>query len=158
LAQRPRLLVLDELTNHLDIRARFELLDLVRATGITTLAVLHDLDLDLAARLCDRLVVLNEGAVAAAGTVLDVLTPAVFREVFGVRASAARHEDGVIRLAYGAQPLSFGGDFGGDGEREPAGEPASDLAPGSEPDPDRIPEPASDLAPDLAPEPVADRG
>jgi len=104
LAQSPRLLVLDELTNHLDIRARFELLDLVRATGITTLAVLHDLD--LAARLCDRLVVLHEGAVAAAGPVLDVLTPAVFHEVFGVRAAATRHEDGVIRLAYGAQPLS----------------------------------------------------
>ncbi|GAA3100755.1 hypothetical protein GCM10017687_09870 [Streptomyces echinatus] len=32
LAQRPRLLVLDELTNHLDIRARFELLDLIRST------------------------------------------------------------------------------------------------------------------------------
>ncbi|GAA4695162.1 ABC transporter ATP-binding protein [Streptomyces youssoufiensis] len=105
LAQKPKLLVLDELTNHLDIRARFELLDLIRGTGTTTLAVLHDLD--LAARLCDHLVVLSEGVVAAAGKVLDVLTPDVLREVFGVRAVAERHADGVIRITYGADPLAL---------------------------------------------------
>jgi len=104
LAQSAQLLVLDELTNHLDIRARFELLDLIRATGITTLAVLHDLD--LAARLCDRLVVLHAGAVVAAGPVLDVLTPDVLRDVFGVRADTERHADGVIRITYDAQPLA----------------------------------------------------
>ncbi|MFF8732446.1 ABC transporter ATP-binding protein [Streptomyces sp. NPDC015171] len=104
LAQDPRLLVLDELTNHLDTRARFELLDLIRATGVTTLAVLHDLD--LAARLCDHLVVLHEGAVVTAGPVLDVLTPRLLAEVFGVRAHAGRHADGVIRITYAAQPLA----------------------------------------------------
>ncbi|MGW3116945.1 ABC transporter ATP-binding protein [Streptomyces sp. NPDC001107] len=105
LAQQPRLLVLDELTNHLDIRARFELLDLVRATGITTLAVLHDLD--LAARLCDHLVALHSGQVVAAGQVLEVLTPDLLREVFGVAATADRHADGVVRITYGAQPLAL---------------------------------------------------
>ncbi|WP_329065335.1 ABC transporter ATP-binding protein [Streptomyces sp. NBC_01429] len=107
LAQQPQLLVLDELTNHLDIRARFELLGLIRATGITTLAVLHDLD--LAARLCDHLVVLNEGTVVTAGPVLDVLTPDTLRDVFGVRASTERHADGVIRITYAAQPLDLHG-------------------------------------------------
>lgn len=104
MTQSPQLLVLDELTNHLDIRARFELLDLIRATGITTLTVLHDLD--LAARLCDHLVVLHEGAVVAAGPVLEVLNPELLRDVFGVRASTERHADGVIRITYGAQPLA----------------------------------------------------
>ncbi|MEU0809731.1 ABC transporter ATP-binding protein [Streptomyces sp. NPDC005970] len=108
LAQRPQLLVLDELTNHLDIRARFELLDLIRATGITTLAVLHDLD--LAARLCDHLVVLHDGTVVAAGPVLDVLTPEILHDVFGVRATTDRHADGVVRITYAAQPLALGGD------------------------------------------------
>ncbi|MCL2730442.1 MAG: ABC transporter ATP-binding protein [Actinomycetia bacterium] len=107
LAQQPRLLVLDELTNHLDIRARFELLDLIRSLRLTTLAVLHDLD--LAARLCDRLVVLSAGTVAAAGPVLDVLTPALLREVFGVHARAERHPDGVVRIAYAADPLAPAG-------------------------------------------------
>ncbi|MEU6355228.1 ABC transporter ATP-binding protein [Streptomyces sp. NPDC047072] len=104
LAQNPRLLVLDELTNHLDIRARFELLDLVRAAGITTLAVLHDLD--LAARLCDHLVVLHEGTVAAAGPVLEVLTPTLLADVFGVTATTERHADGIIRVTYAARPLA----------------------------------------------------
>lgn len=106
LAQRPQLLVLDELTNHLDIRARFELLDLIKATGTTTLAALHDLD--LAARLCDHLVILHEGAVVAAGPVLDVLTPDTLREVFGVEAGTERHADGVVRITYAAQPLAAG--------------------------------------------------
>ncbi|MFI9569332.1 ABC transporter ATP-binding protein [Streptomyces rishiriensis] len=115
LAQDPQLLVLDELTNHLDIRARFELLDLIRATGVTTLAVLHDLD--LAARLCDHLVVLHEGAVVAAGPVLEVLTPGLLAEVFGVQASTERHADGVIRITYAARPLAGGGSPQGDEAR-----------------------------------------
>ncbi|MER5550683.1 ABC transporter ATP-binding protein [Streptomyces sp. NPDC002793] len=118
LAQKPQLLVLDELTNHLDIRARFELLDLIRATGVTTLAVLHDLD--LAARLSDYLVILSEGAVAAAGSVLEVLTPDVLAEVFGVRAITERHADGVIRITYAARPLMGGG------RPAPAGESTKD--------------------------------
>ncbi|ORT53465.1 ABC transporter ATP-binding protein [Frankia sp. KB5] len=104
LAQQPRLLVLDELTNHLDIRARFELLDLVRATGITTLAVLHDLD--LAVRYCDQLVVLDRGRVASAGPVLDALTSDVLHSVFGVAGSVERHPDGVIRITYALDPLT----------------------------------------------------
>ncbi len=104
LAQQPRLLVLDEPTNHLDIRARFELLALIRSTGITTLAVLHDLD--LAARSCDQLVVLHNGQIAAAGAVLDVLTPAVLRDVFGINATTERHPDGIVRITYHAQPLA----------------------------------------------------
>ncbi|OIK28387.1 ABC transporter ATP-binding protein [Streptomyces malaysiense] len=107
LAQDPRLLVLDELTNHLDIRARFELLDLIRATGVTTLAVLHDLD--LAARLCDHLVVLRDGTVAAAGPVLDVLAPDLLADVFGVHARTERHADGVVRITYAARPLARAG-------------------------------------------------
>ncbi len=82
LAQDPRLLVLDELTNHLDVRARSELLDLVRSTGVTTFAALHVLD--LAARFCDHLVVLNGGTVMTCRPVLDVLIPTVLTEVFGV--------------------------------------------------------------------------
>lgn len=114
LAQDPGLLVRDGLTDHLDVRARFELLDLIRATGVATLAVLHDLD--LAARLCDRLVVLHEGAVAPAGPVLEVLTTDLLADVFGVRASAARHTDGVVRLTYAARPLAHGLGHG-EGER-----------------------------------------
>ncbi|MFQ6396461.1 ABC transporter ATP-binding protein [Nocardia sp. KC 131] len=104
LAQHPRLLVLDELTNHLDVRARFELLDLVRSTGITTLAVLHELD--LAVRCCDHLVVLNHGRVVATGQVLEVMTPDLLRTVFGVIATTERHDDEIVRIHYAARPLA----------------------------------------------------
>jgi iron complex transport system ATP-binding protein len=104
LAQQPALLVLDEPTNHLDIRARFELLELVHTVGVTTLAVLHDLD--LAARSCDRLVVLDAGRVVAAGPVLSALTPEVLSAVFGVTAVTERHHDGIVRVTYGARPLA----------------------------------------------------
>ncbi|MBB4909484.1 ABC transporter ATP-binding protein [Actinophytocola algeriensis] len=104
LAQEPKLLVLDEPTNHLDIRARFELLELVHTVGVTTLAVLHDLD--LAARSCDRLVVLDGGRVVAVGPVLEALSPAVLSEVFGVTAATERHDDGIVRVTYGARPLA----------------------------------------------------
>ncbi|MEU7892039.1 ABC transporter ATP-binding protein [Nonomuraea sp. NPDC049152] len=106
LAQSPLLLVLDEPTNHLDIRARFELLELVRELGVTTLAVLHDLD--LAVRSCDSLVVLHEGRVAAAGPPLDALTPGVLSDVFGVVGEVAAHPDGVVRVTYAARPLATG--------------------------------------------------
>lgn len=107
LAQQPQLLVLDEPTNHLDIRARFELLELVHTVGVTTLAVLHDLD--LAARSCDRLVVLKSGKVVASGPVLDALTPEVLSDVFGVTAVTERHDDGIVRVTYGARPLAKAG-------------------------------------------------
>jgi iron complex transport system ATP-binding protein len=106
LAQQPRLLVLDEPTNHLDIRARFELLDHIAATGITTLAVLHDLD--LAARTCHHLAVLDAGRIVAAGDVLDALCPDVLHRVFGVHAASRRDPDGVVRLTYAARPLAPG--------------------------------------------------
>jgi iron complex transport system ATP-binding protein len=104
LTQQPDLLVLDEPTNHLDIRARFELLELVHTVGVTTLAVLHDLD--LAARSCDRLVVLEAGRVVASGPVLTALTPEVLSGVFGVTAVTERHRDGIVRVTYGARPLA----------------------------------------------------
>lgn len=104
LAQDPRTLLLDEPTNHLDIRARFHLLDTIRGLGLTTLAVLHDLD--LAARTCDRIVVLDRGRIVAHGPVLDTLTPDVMRTVFGVNAETAPGPDGVVRITYAAQPLA----------------------------------------------------
>lgn len=87
LAQQPELLLLDEPTSHLDIRAQLQLLALLRlkaASGMTVLLALHDLN--LAARYCDHLVVMNHGKVVTEGTPTDVLTPALLHNVYGVRA------------------------------------------------------------------------
>jgi len=85
LAQSPRLLILDEPTNHLDIRHQLEVLELLRRLQITVIVSLHDLN--LAARYCDVLHVLQEGRLVAAGIPAETLTPALIAEVFGVAAS-----------------------------------------------------------------------
>ncbi|MEV4748912.1 ABC transporter ATP-binding protein [Streptosporangium sp. NPDC049248] len=84
LAQQTRLLLLDEPTSHLDIRHQLEILHLVRELGITTLAVLHDLN--QAAAFCDRLYVMNAGRIVAGGPPGQVLTPDLICQVYGVRA------------------------------------------------------------------------
>ncbi|MDT0378214.1 ABC transporter ATP-binding protein [Streptomyces sp. DSM 42041] len=89
LTQAPSLLVLDEPTNHLDVRHQLEVLGLLRRLPATVLVALHDLN--LAAYYCDRLYVLCDGEVTASGTPLEVLTPALLREVYGVASEVAVH-------------------------------------------------------------------
>jgi ABC-2 type transport system ATP-binding protein len=81
----PRVVVLDELTTGLDPRARrdtWELIEEVRASGVTVLLVTHFME--EAQRLCDRIAVIDQGRIAA----LD--TPA-----------------GLIRRSAGATVISF---------------------------------------------------
>ncbi|MGH3612443.1 MAG: ABC transporter ATP-binding protein [Pseudonocardia sp.] len=82
LAQEADHLLLDEPTNHLDIGYQHEVLQLVRTLAVSTLVVLHDLN--LAARYCDRLVLLDRGRVVCAGAPEDVLTPEVLQPVYRV--------------------------------------------------------------------------
>jgi iron complex transport system ATP-binding protein len=68
LAQQPRLLLLDEPTDHLDIGAQLDVLALlhsVAGSGVTVLAALHDLG--LAAAFADHVIMLQGGQVVAAG-------------------------------------------------------------------------------------------
>ncbi|MFF0448202.1 ABC transporter ATP-binding protein [Streptomyces sp. NPDC004609] len=89
LVQRPALLVLDEPTNHLDIRYQLEILGLIRTLGTTSLLALHDLN--LAAYYCDRVCVLNAGAVVASGAPGEVLTSELLADVYRVRADVTVH-------------------------------------------------------------------
>ncbi|GAB3812478.1 ABC transporter ATP-binding protein [Tessaracoccus terricola] len=84
LAQQPRVIVLDEPTNHLDIRYQLEMLELLRRERTTVVTALHDLN--LAARFCDRVVVLRAGTVRAAGLPADVITDELIDDVYGVTA------------------------------------------------------------------------
>lgn len=87
LAQRPRVLLLDEPTSHLDLNHRLQVLDLVRGladTGLAVLAVFHDLD--IAARYSDRIAVVARGSIAPAQAPERALTAPVIESVFGVKA------------------------------------------------------------------------
>lgn len=99
LVQEPKVLVLDEPTNHLDVRHQVELLSFLRKSGLTVLVAIHDLN--LAAAACDRLGVLAQGELVAAGAPTDVLTPDLVRQVFGVDATVVSHPTtGVPQLLY----------------------------------------------------------
>jgi iron complex transport system ATP-binding protein len=99
LAQQPKLLVLDEHTNHLDIRHQLEVLDLVQKLGLTTLITLHDLN--LAAIYCHRLYMLKAGHIVASGSPVEVLTPHNLRDVFEVEAFIGKHPTrGHLQLSF----------------------------------------------------------
>ncbi|TSB18364.1 ABC transporter ATP-binding protein, partial [Streptomyces benahoarensis] len=113
LAQEPRVLVLDEPTNHLDIAQQLEVLALVRDSRLTVLAALHDLN--LAARHCDALYVLDGGRIVAAGEPHEVLTAGLLADVFGVRAHRVRHpETGAVQLLFDRLPEGAGRRDGAD--------------------------------------------
>ncbi|MFG2485413.1 ABC transporter ATP-binding protein [Streptomyces virginiae] len=87
LAQETGVLLLDEPTTYLDLRYQVELLDLMRDLaddhGIAVGAVLHDLD--QAAAVADRIVLLHAGRVIADGAPEDVLTPERLTDTYGIR-------------------------------------------------------------------------
>jgi iron complex transport system ATP-binding protein len=89
LAQQCDHLILDEPTNHLDVRYQLEMVELVAALGVTVLLSLHDLN--LAAAHCDRIYLLADGTIRAAGTPEQVLTPALVRAHFGIDAAVTSH-------------------------------------------------------------------
>ncbi|MEP6572908.1 MAG: ABC transporter ATP-binding protein [Gemmatimonadota bacterium] len=84
LAQEPAALVLDEPTASLDVRHEMEVFELIRhlvTGGLAGLIVTHHLN--LAARYADRMIMLEEGRVAADGTPTEVLRQDVVARVFG---------------------------------------------------------------------------
>lgn len=85
LAQAPRLLLLDEPVNHLDLANQIDVLSLVRATTreqhLVTLVVMHDLNLAL--RFADRFLLLDGRGGCDAGT-MDDLGPERVQRAYGV--------------------------------------------------------------------------
>src|SRR5688572_4589899 len=86
LIQEPRALLLDEPNTYLDLRHQVELGQLMRRLArersLGLLVASHDLN--LAAAFADRLVLLQDGAVAADGPPEVVLDPELLTRVYGV--------------------------------------------------------------------------
>ena len=94
LCQRSPLLVLDEPTAHLDLRYQAECVGLLRRlnrdAGLTIIVISHDLN--LAAALCDRLLLLRSGAAVGIGPVEAVLDESTLLSVYGCRVVVDKHE------------------------------------------------------------------
>ena len=86
LVKNPKVLLLDEPSAFLDIRYRFEVLRYVKEVttkyGLTTVVALHDLQ--LASMFCDEVVLMDRGRIVRYGTVNEVLTSDVIKDVYGV--------------------------------------------------------------------------
>ena len=92
LALDPAIYLLDEPNNHLDLYFQLTLLDEIKRRGRTVIASFHDLA--LAARYCDRALLMQDGRVVASGPLNAVITPHWLRTVYRVdgRLSGQRPE------------------------------------------------------------------
>lgn len=94
LAQETKVILLDEPTANLDLTHQFEALQLVRdftRAGGGAIAAIHDLS--LAARFCDRLLLLSNGQIVADGNAEDVITEENLLRHFALRARVRRDEE-----------------------------------------------------------------
>jgi ABC-2 type transport system ATP-binding protein len=96
LVGNPQIAVLDELTTGLDPQARrdtWELIETVRARGVTILLVTHFME--EAERLCDRLALINKGKVAVIDTPAGLIAQVKTETRITFQPSAAI-EDGLL--------------------------------------------------------------
>ena len=108
LAMEPEVLVLDEPMAGLDPAARRDFLELIgrlHREGLTVVMVSHSMD-DLA-NCCDRIVVMNEGAVFAEGTPVQVFAHADELKSIGLGVPAAQRM--ALALAEAGVPLHCAG-------------------------------------------------
>ena len=93
LAQAPNVLLLDEPTASLDLAYQMEIAALLhrlnRDRGVSMVLATHDLN--LAASLCDSLVLVRSGRVLAHGPTRDVLTATMIRQLYDVDADVHVH-------------------------------------------------------------------
>lgn len=86
LAQKSQIIALDEPVSHLDVRNQRDILHLLRqlvdAKAVSVITVLHDLNAALA--FSDRLIMMENGRIAATGLPVEVLTPERIQTVYNV--------------------------------------------------------------------------
>lgn len=84
IAQQTKLILMDEPTSHLDIHHQIEILELAnmlrKKKNITIIAVLHDIN--MAARFCDKLVLISEGKKIAEGPPDKVIDKKYLQQVY----------------------------------------------------------------------------
>ena len=116
LLNEPKLLILDEPTNGLDPQSRHQLwrrLDELKQCGLTTLLTTHYMD--EAQRLCDRLIIMDNGKILVEGKPLDLIRDYVGKSVIEVIAPCsdirlALKEKGVVFEDVGQRLIIYSND------------------------------------------------
>jgi iron complex transport system ATP-binding protein len=93
LAQEATVLLLDEPTSNLDIKHQLEVMELARELvskqKLSVVVAIHDLN--LASRYCNKIVMMKQGEIFAAGNASSVLTPEGIQAVYGVEVAVNYH-------------------------------------------------------------------
>ncbi|CAN5244181.1 ATP-binding cassette domain-containing protein [soil metagenome] len=100
LINRPDILILDEPTTGLDPQARHVIWDRLfrlKQQGVTLILTTHYMD--EAEQLCDRLVVMDHGVIAAEGRPLDLIAQHSTKEVAELRFGVGEHDGLVDRVS-----------------------------------------------------------
>ena len=101
LCQEPRVLLLDEPTSYLDVRAQLEMLQLLRREarerGIAVVASLHEID--LAQKAADHVICIKDGRVAFQGASDEVFTAERVAELYDLAPGAYEPAFGSVELA-----------------------------------------------------------
>ena len=95
----PDLVILDEPTTGLDPQARhllWERLYRLKRQGVTLIITTHYMD--EAEQLCDRLVVMDQGKIAAEGSPSELINRYSTREVLELRFAEGEQDDAVLKL------------------------------------------------------------
>lgn len=91
LAQEPKVLLLDEPINHLDVKNQIDVMEILRRVtaelSIVSLVVLHDINNAL--RFADRFLLIKSGEIVAFGGP-EVITPANVRKLYNLEVTVAR--------------------------------------------------------------------
>lgn len=97
LAQEAKVLLLDEPTSSLDIKHQLEVMELTRQLvkneELSAMMAIHDLN--LAARFCDKIVMLKKGEIYAAGTVDSVLNVENIKSVYDVKVEISHSSNNI---------------------------------------------------------------
>jgi iron complex transport system ATP-binding protein len=100
LAQEAPVLLLDEPTSALDLGRRMDALELIdevrHERSLTVLSAIHDLT--LAGQFADRLMLLADGRIAAAGSAEEVLRETTLAHYFGAGVQVLTTDDGEIAV------------------------------------------------------------
>ncbi|MDI3502560.1 MAG: cobalamin transport system ATP-binding protein [Archaeoglobi archaeon] len=91
LAQKPKVLLMDEPTAHLDINYQIEIFSLINRLkdSMGVLCSIHDLN--LASEFSDRMLMIHKGRIFAEGSPEEVLTERNIRKVFGMSSKVSRN-------------------------------------------------------------------
>lgn len=94
LVQEGNLLILDEVTNHLDIGYQYKVLEILKNLNMTIISAIHDLNLVM--KFCDYVVLIDKGRVIMEGKPKDIITTENLKNIFKIDAQIIEKENSYV--------------------------------------------------------------